>query len=135
MTVGTLPVTRACSVLGLGTAISSTRSCLLVSPTFRPVSKGTSTRFWAEKLDVFAIVQGHVDAVKLVLNQLRQHSRFANLKKGRFHQDEVRFLGYVVSAKGVRMEDERIEAVKTGPSLSQYETFSLSGVSRICQFL
>ena len=33
----------------------------------------------------------------------------------RFHKDEVRFLGYVVSAQGVRMDDERIEAVKNWP--------------------
>ena len=39
----------------------------------------------------------------------------ANLKKCHFHQDEVRFLGYVVSAEGVRMEDERIEVVRTWP--------------------
>ncbi len=33
----------------------------------------------------------------------------------RFHKDEVRFLGYVVLALRVRMEDETIEAVKNLP--------------------
>ncbi len=37
---------------------------------------------------------------------------FANLKKCRFHQDEVLFLGFVVSSQGIRMEEERIKAVK-----------------------
>ena len=55
---------------------------------------------------------GHVSAVRWVLEQLRKFSLFANLKKCRFHQEEVRFLGYVVSLKGIRMEDKRIEAVK-----------------------
>lgn len=35
--------------------------------------------------------------------------------KCRFHKDEIRFLGYVVSTQGLRMEDKRIEAVKTWP--------------------
>ena len=80
------------------------------------------------KLDVFVIAylddiliytedpgQAHVEAVRWVLENLRKHGLFANLKKCRFHQDEVRFLGYVVSTQGVRMEDERIEAVKSWP--------------------
>ena len=81
----------------------------------------------AEKLDIFVIVylddiliytdddKSHVTAVRWVLEQLRKFSLFANLKKCRFHQEEVRFLGYVVSSKGIRMEDERIEAVKQWP--------------------
>ena len=59
--------------------------------------------------------QPHVDAVCWVLEQLRRHGLFANLKKCRFHQDEVRFLGFVVSAQGISMEEERIQAVKTWP--------------------
>ena len=82
----------------------------------------------AEKLDVFVIVylddiliytedagQVHVEAVRWVLGELRKHGLFANLKKCRFHQEEVRFLGYVVSSQGIRMEEERIDAVKAWP--------------------
>ena len=82
----------------------------------------------AEKLDIFVIVylddiliytkdpgQPHVEAVRWVLDQLRKHSLFANLKKCRFHQDEVRFLGYVVSSKRIRMEVKRIKVVKDWP--------------------
>ena len=79
----------------------------------------------AEKLDIFVIVylddiliytedpgQPHVEAVRWVLDQLRKYSLFANLKKCRFHQDEVRFLGYVVSSKGISMEVEQIKVVR-----------------------
>ena len=82
----------------------------------------------AEKLDIFIIVyldniliytkdqgQGHVEAVRWVLDLLKKNGLFANLKKCRFHKDEVRFLGYVVSSQGIRMEDERIEAVRNWP--------------------
>ena len=90
--------------------------------------QGYINKILAEKLDIFVIVylddiliytedpgQGHVEAVRWVLDVLRRHGLFANLKKCRFHKDEVRFLGYIVSAQGVRMEDERIEAVKNWP--------------------
>ena len=82
----------------------------------------------AKKLDIFIIIylddiliyikdpgQGHVEAVKWVLDVLRRHGLFANLKKCQFHKDEVRFLGYIVSPQGVKMEDEQIEAVKNWP--------------------
>ena len=90
--------------------------------------QGYVNKILAEKLDVFVIVylddiliytedagQVHVEAVRWVLGELRKHGLFANLKKCRFHQEEVRFLGYVVSSQGIRMEEERIDAVKAWP--------------------
>ena len=56
--------------------------------------------------------QPHVEAVRWVLDQLQKYSLFANLKKCRFHQNEIWFLGYVVFFKGICMEDERIEVIK-----------------------
>ena len=55
---------------------------------------------------------GHVAAVRWVLEQLGKFLLFANLKKCQFHQEEVWFLGYIVFLKGIRMEDKKIEAVK-----------------------
>ncbi len=68
----------------------------------------------AEKLDIFVIVylddiliyteskgEEHVQAIRWILDQLRKHSIYANLKKCCFHQDEVRFLGYIVSHQGI----------------------------------
>ena len=82
----------------------------------------------AEKFDIFVIVyldniliytenpdQPHVEDMRWVLDQLRKYSLFANLKKCCFHQDEVCFLGYVVSSKGISMEVEQIEVVKKWP--------------------
>ena len=90
--------------------------------------QGYINKILAKKLNVFIIVyldniliytkdkcQGHVAGVRWVLNFLRKNGIFANLKKYWFHQDEVRFLGYVVSVQGVQMEDERIEMMKNWP--------------------
>ena len=81
-----------------------------------------------EKLDIFVIVyldniliytkddgNGHVVAVRWVLEQLKKFLLYTNLKKCRFYQDEVRFFGYMVSSKGICMEDEGIKAVKQWP--------------------
>ena len=78
-----------------------------------------------EKLNIFIIIylydiliytknpgQGHVEAVRWMLDILKKHKLFANLKKCRFHKDEVCFLGYIILAQEVKMEDEQIEAVK-----------------------
>ena len=32
-----------------------------------------------------------------------------------FYQDKIRFLGYIVSAQGIQIEDKRIEEVKNWP--------------------
>ena len=99
---------------------------MLFGLTNAPASfQGYINKILAEKLDIFVIVylddiliyteddgDGHVAAVRWVLEQLRKFLLYANLKKCRFHQDEVRFLGYVVSLKGIRMEDKQIKAVK-----------------------
>ena len=92
------------------------------------IFQGYVNKILAEKLNIFVFVylddiliyikdpgQPHVEAVRWVLNHLRKHSLFANLKKCRFYQDEVCFLGYVVLSKGISMEVERIEVVKDWP--------------------
>ena len=87
--------------------------------------QGYINKILMEKLDIFDIVyldnifiyikdksEGHVQAGRWVLNQLRKFLLYANLKKCRFYQEEVWFLGYIVSSQGICMEDERIKAVK-----------------------
>ncbi len=76
--------------------------------------QGYINKILAEKLVVFVIVylddiliyteckgEEHVQAVRWVLDQLRKYSLYANFKKCRFHQDEVKFLGYIVSYQSI----------------------------------
>ena len=82
----------------------------------------------AEKLDVSVIVylndiliytkdsgQDHVKVVRWVSRELWKYGLFANLKKCCFYQEDVCFLGYVVSSKGIRIDEKRIDAVKAWP--------------------
>ena len=90
--------------------------------------QGYVNKILAEKLNIFVIVylddiliytkdpgKAHVEAVQWILKVLKKYGLYANLKKCRFHKDEVRFLGFVVSRDGIRMEEERIDAVKKWP--------------------
>ena len=81
------------------------------------IFQGYVKKILAEKLDIFVIVyldyiliytkdpgQPYIEAVRWVLDQLRKYSLFTNLKKCYFHQNEVYFLGYVISSKRISME-------------------------------
>ncbi len=71
--------------------------------------QGYINKILAKKLNVFVIVylddilintenkgKEYIQAVWWVVDQLRKHLLYTNLKKCRFHQDEVRFLGYIL---------------------------------------
>ena len=92
------------------------------------IFQGYVNKILAEKLDIFVIIylddiliytkdpgKPHVEAVCWVLGQLQKYLLFTNLKKCHFHQDEVCFLGYVVSSKGISIKAEKIEVVKEWP--------------------
>ena len=78
--------------------------------------QGYINKILAEKVDIFVIMylddiliytkndgNGHDAAVQWVPKQLKKFLLYVNLKKCRFHQDEVRFLGYMVFSKGIRI--------------------------------
>ncbi len=92
------------------------------------IFQGFINKILIEKLDVFVIIylddiliyienkdEEHVQAVRWVLDQLRKYSLYVNLKKCRFHYDEVRFLDYIISHQDIRMEEEQIKAVCDWP--------------------
>uniref|UniRef100_A0A2N9GKK8 Reverse transcriptase n=1 Tax=Fagus sylvatica TaxID=28930 RepID=A0A2N9GKK8_FAGSY len=58
----------------------------------------------------------HVDYLHCVLAVLRKEKLNANLKKCSFCLDKVVFLGYVVSAKGIAVDEEKVKAVKEWPT-------------------
>ncbi len=56
--------------------------------------------------------QPHIDTVQWVLEQLWKYGLYTNLKKCRFHEDEIQFLGFVISAQGIKIEGKKIEAIR-----------------------
>ncbi|KAK0587438.1 hypothetical protein LWI29_022813 [Acer saccharum] len=57
----------------------------------------------------------HVEHLKLVLGVLRTEKLFSNLKKCTFCTDRLVFLGFVVSVKGIRVDEEKVKAIKEWP--------------------
>ena len=97
--------------------------------------QGYINKIFAEKLDIFVLVyldnilnyieddgDGHVIAVQCVLKKFRKFSLYANLKKYRFYQDKVQFLGYVVSLrKASAWKTKKPRLLSSGLSPSQYK--------------
>ena len=53
----------------------------------------------------------HIDNLQCVLAVLRKEKLYANLRKCSFCMDKVMFLIYVVSVKGIEVDEENVEAI------------------------
>ncbi|KAK3517705.1 hypothetical protein QTP70_015707, partial [Hemibagrus guttatus] len=58
-----------------------------------------------------AFLEEHVLHVREVLSRLQQHHLYVKLEKCEFHRSTVTFLGYVVSRRGVEMDEVKVWAV------------------------
>ena len=84
-------------------------------------------RALAGLVDVFCVVylddiliysnseEEHWDHVRKVLTRLRQHQLFVNLDKCDFNTEQLEFLGFIVSTKGISMDPERVASIKDWP--------------------
>jgi hypothetical protein len=55
---------------------------------------------------------GHIHHIRQVLLVLRDAKLYGNLDKCTFCKDKVIFLGYIVSANGVEVDESKIAAIK-----------------------
>ena len=53
----------------------------------------------------------HEDHLRIILQALREHQLYAKFSKCEFWLIEVKFLGHVMSASGVSVDPEKVEAV------------------------
>jgi hypothetical protein len=56
--------------------------------------------------------RNHMDHVRKVLKVLRENKLFINLKKCSFMMDQLVFLGFVVSFDGIRVDEEKVRAIR-----------------------
>jgi hypothetical protein len=59
----------------------------------------------------------HLDHLCNVLSVLRSEQLYANLKKCTFCMEKIVFLGYVVTAQGIEMDEEKVKAIRDWPTL------------------
>jgi hypothetical protein len=76
----------------------------------------------------------HIDHIRQVLHVLRDAKLYGNLDKCTFCKDKVIFLGYVVSAYAVEVDESKIATIKNWPTplnVSQVRSFhGLAGFYR-----
>ncbi|XP_072147922.1 uncharacterized protein [Setaria viridis] len=76
----------------------------------------------------------HLDHIHQVLSVLRDDKLYGNIAKCTFCTDHVVFLGFVVSADGIQVDEEKIKAIKDWPTptnVSQVRSFhGLAGFYR-----
>ena len=58
----------------------------------------------------------HIEHLHCMLAVLRKEKLYANLKKCSFCLDKVVFLGYVISAKGIAVDEEKVKVIKEWPT-------------------
>ena len=63
-----------------------------------------------------ASLEEHRSIVRDVLSRLRRHGLYLKLEKCKFEADEIDFLGLVVSKGDVRMDPEKVKAVREWPA-------------------
>lgn len=57
----------------------------------------------------------HEEHLRLVLQRLREHKFYANIRKCKFNQHEVEFLGHIVGANGVKVDPRKVKTVQEWP--------------------
>ena len=80
-------------------------------------------RIFRPYLDQFVIVfiddiliysgseEEHAEHLRIILQTLREHQLYAKLSKCQFWLDSVTFLGHIVSAEGVSVDPQKVEAI------------------------
>jgi hypothetical protein len=61
-------------------------------------------------------IDDRVVHLKSVLDVLRKERLFANLKKCTFYTDKLVFFGFVVSAQGIQVDENKVRAIQYWPS-------------------
>ncbi|KAL1220391.1 RNA-directed DNA polymerase-like protein [Cardamine amara subsp. amara] len=61
-------------------------------------------------------LEDHVQHLRKVLDVLRKEKLYANMNKCTFGTDNLVFLGFLVSADGVKVDEEKVKAIRERPS-------------------
>jgi hypothetical protein len=53
----------------------------------------------------------HIQYIRLILTALRNANLCIKVEKTEFHKQEVKFLGYIVSREGLKIDSKKIKAI------------------------
>jgi hypothetical protein len=58
----------------------------------------------------------HEHHLRLVLKVLREHQLYANLSKCSFYQEQIHYLGQIISEQGIAVDPKNIESIRGWPA-------------------
>jgi hypothetical protein len=61
-------------------------------------------------------IDEHISHLRQILDVLRKESLYANLKRCNFCMDKIVFLGYMVGAKRIKMNETKVKAIQEWPT-------------------
>ena len=67
----------------------------------------------------------HLEHLKLVFELLRKHALYAKESKCKFFQMEIHYLGHVISADGLRMDQDKVDAIVRWPHPKNLEELQI----------
>lgn len=53
----------------------------------------------------------HMEKIRVVLDRLREANLQINMKKSKFIADELKYLGFIISPQGIRVDEKKVEAI------------------------
>lgn len=61
-------------------------------------------------------VEEHIEHVRQVFTVLRKKELFVNIKKCMFLTTSLVFLGFVIGKEGIRVDEDKVQAIRDWPS-------------------
>ena len=87
----------------------------LMNQVFRPYIGRFVVVYFDDILIYSQSEQDHYDHLREIMEVLEKENLYGNLKKCTFFVKEVIFLGYVVSRDGIKVDESKIEAIRSWP--------------------
>lgn len=88
---------------------------LIMNEVFRPFLRKFVLVFFDDILIYSPHITEHTKHVALVLDTLRKHQLYANMKKCDFGQTQVAYLGHLISSHGVAVDPSKIQSMCDWP--------------------
>jgi len=77
----------------------------------------------------------HVEHVKWIMQRLLDAGLYLKPKKCEFHKETVRYLGLIISTKGISMDEDKVETVRNWSEEKKTENGRLNNLFEVQQFL